>query len=87
MKVKVLFFAMTRELVGIRECDLILNDNNDNETIITTVTLMEELCRLYPSLLTILDQIVLAVNKAYITDAVTLKDGDEIALIPPISGG
>jgi len=85
MKVKVLFFAMTRELVGIRECDLILN--NDNETMITTVTLMEELCRLYPALLSILDQIVLAVNKAYITDAITLKDGDEIALIPPISGG
>lgn len=85
MKVKVLFFAMTRELVGIRECDLILN--NDNETMITTVTLMEELCRLYPSLLSIFDQIVLAVNKAYITDAITLKDGDEIALIPPISGG
>jgi molybdopterin converting factor subunit 1 len=85
MKVKVLFFAMTRELVGIRECDLILD--NDNETMITTVTLMEELCRLYPSLLSILDQIVLAVNKAYITDAITLKDGDEIALIPPISGG
>jgi molybdopterin converting factor subunit 1 len=84
MKVKVLFFAMTRELVGIRECDLILDDN---ETTITTVTLMEELCRLYPSLLSILDQIVLAVNKAYINDAITLKDGDEIALIPPISGG
>lgn len=87
MKVKVLFFAITRELVGLRECYITLNETNDNNIIVTTELLMKELCRLYPSLLNILDQIVLAVNKVYITDIILLNDGDEVALIPPISGG
>ena len=95
IKVKVLFFAVTRELVGIRGCDVELgNNNNDNDDdddddddVITTESLMNELLLLYPSLLSVRDQIVLAVNKTYITDHITLKNGDEVALIPPISGG
>ena len=85
IKVKVLFFALTREIVGIRECDVVLGNDNDN--VITTERLMKELIATYPSLSTVVDQIVLAVNKAYITDHIALKDGDEVSLIPPISGG
>jgi len=92
IKVKVLFFALAREIVGTRECIITLSNNdndnnNDNNNNITTEMLMNELCILYPSLLKILNQITLAINKAYIFESTILKDGDEVALIPPISGG
>lgn len=30
---------------------------------------------------------LIAVNQEYVTSEVTLHDGDEVALIPPVSGG
>jgi molybdopterin converting factor small subunit len=33
------------------------------------------------------DSLTLAVNEEYVTEVMTLKAGDTVALIPPISGG
>ena len=85
IKIKVLFFALAREIAGTRECYITLSNDNNND--ITTDILMNEICILYPSLLNIFNQITLAVNRAYIFESTVLKDGDEVALIPPISGG
>eukprot|EP00921_Rhytidocystis_pertsovi_P011395 GHVQ01018452.1.p2 GENE.GHVQ01018452.1~~GHVQ01018452.1.p2 ORF type:complete len:102 (+),score=13.85 GHVQ01018452.1:1858-2163(+) len=41
----------------------------------------------YPEVCGILSLCVLAVNHEYATDSSIIHEGDEIALIPPISGG
>ena len=42
---------------------------------------------MHPALDSVLRSAVLAVNQEYVTENVALRDGDEVAVIPPISGG
>lgn len=79
MRIKVLFFASFREIVGTNSLEL---DVDDGET---TANIFATLCEQYPLLQQ--GSVAMAVNKTYITDATQLKDGDELALLPPISGG
>lgn len=81
MKVKVLLFASFREIVGASELALTVNDGS------TTSTVFELLCEMHPRLKLGADQISVAVNKAYISAPSELKDNDEVAFLPPISGG
>jgi len=83
MKVKVLFFAIARELTGTNGIELELDSTSD--IVPTTELLLTSLLDQYPSLKTI--QFRLAVNKKYITGSIPLNSGDEIACLPPISGG
>lgn len=81
--VQVLFFARGRELVGLSECHLELKDAQD------TAQLKEHLLSRFPKLAEIMDSTVLSLNQEYLGphEAVSLKDGDEVAIIPPVSGG
>jgi molybdopterin converting factor small subunit len=98
--VKVLFFASAREAAGnINQIDLDLvqqvvdddeNNNTNNEA--TTSGIRKKLAEMYPNLASmVLDEesITLALNEEYVPAGiiVPLKNGDTIALIPPISGG
>ena len=86
--VKVLFFASAREAAGNVSClNLELPQAQAN-----TATLRTILAERYPKLAPlVLDEqtITLALNEVYVAegDNPTLKNGDTIALIPPISGG
>lgn len=84
--VKVLFFASAKDATGISQTSLSLEDGAH------TTTFRKVLATKYPSLAdTVLDEdsLTLALNEEYVqTGAViSLKEGDTIALIPPISGG
>ncbi|GMH42240.1 hypothetical protein BSKO_10159 [Bryopsis sp. KO-2023] len=83
MNVRVLFFARGREVSGTSETDIELLEGADS------VALERHLLEKYPGLSEIWNTCVFARNQEYIKkgDAVPLKDGDEIAVIPPISGG
>ncbi|MDH7507834.1 MAG: MoaD/ThiS family protein [Methanomassiliicoccales archaeon] len=81
MKVKVKFFASYREIVGQHEITMDMNQGTKLSDLI------EDLKRLYPRLHGFTDPIVTSVNKKYAGDDVILKEGDEIALLPPVSGG
>eukprot|EP00959_Pyramimonas_sp_CCMP1952_P342603 7177815-Pyramimonas_sp.AAC.1 len=61
--------------------ELALADNAD------TKQMVAEVVNLFPTLGDIINNIVIAVNQEYLEGTVTLKDGDEVAFIPPISGG
>ncbi|HEY2584404.1 MAG TPA: MoaD/ThiS family protein [Tepidisphaeraceae bacterium] len=41
----------------------------------------------FPALERYLPRTALAVNRSYATTETELRDGDEVALIPPVSGG
>jgi len=81
MKVKCLFFAGAKDIVGKSSIEFEVNES-------TTTTEFEKIVLAkHPSLEKILTTSLLAVNQEYVDTPVVLKEGDEIAVIPPISGG
>ena len=81
MRVTVKLFAAYRERAGKSDTALELPDGS------TVGFLAEEMVRLYPGLPRDASRLVVAVNRDYRRHGHTLQDGDEVALIPPVSGG
>ena len=81
LKVTVRLFASYRERVGKAELSLDLPDGA------TAASVAIEMARLYPDLAREPGKLVMAVNMEYRDHGFPLSDGDEVALIPPVSGG
>lgn len=82
VEVTVLLFAKAREIFGKKQATLVLSG-----TCFTYRELLERIVAEF-SLHSIKDSFILAVNEEFCTEgAVVLKNGDEIAVIPPLSGG
>lgn len=73
-------FGITRDIVGGRELTLELGDQ---KTVSDLKKMLEEK---FPSIKG-LKSLVIAVNNEYANDSQPLTESDEIALIPPVSGG
>mmetsp|Transcript_32912 Transcript_32912/g.86158 ORF Transcript_32912/g.86158 Transcript_32912/m.86158 type:complete len:88 (-) Transcript_32912:656-919(-) len=87
MELKVLLFAEAREVVGKSETTVVV----ENDVAVDAPSLLALLVKAMPNLGPIAGSVVLALNEDYIDmhskDALTLKDKDTIAVIPPLSGG
>jgi len=83
MRLAVLFFARARELTA-KSTDYFEVDES-----CSVVQLVKEVVSRFPELEEILSSIVLSVNHEYVSvsSLLALRQGDEIAFIPPISGG
>jgi len=81
MKIQVRFFSVTRDLVGADERALALPDGSKASAVLEILGLE------FPLLLEWKQSIRLAVNMEYTHDERILNEGDEVALIPPVSGG
>ena len=81
MKVNIRLFAGLHDLVGKREVMMELVDGS------TVDQLRDELGMLYPVVVPYLATLVCAVDDEYVPTDHQLADGDEVALIPPVSGG
>ena len=81
MVVKVHLFALLRERAGVGELTLPLPDGS------TVDSAVRELMGRYPAMAAAVSKIAYAVNREYVSGGAVLKDGDELALIPPVSGG
>jgi molybdopterin synthase sulfur carrier subunit len=79
MKYKVKAFGITRDFLGGREKVIEVKGQ-------TVADLRGELLAMYPNLKG-LKSLLIAVNNEYAEDSVELLESDEIALIPPVSGG
>ena len=77
---KVLFFAQLRQVTGLAEAELAAED-------VDVAGLWEALLLRWPKLTEQRSQIRLAKNGVYATDGERFLAGDEVALIPPVSGG
>ena len=53
----------------------------------TVAAALEVLVEAHPSIGLLVDNTMVAVNQEYVDRAQALEEGDEIALIPPVSGG
>lgn len=81
MQVRVLFFGMLKEMLGRSSEELELPDG---------ATLSDLLARYekeVPKLKQFLPSIALSINEEYAAASSRLKAGDEVALLPPVSGG
>jgi molybdopterin converting factor subunit 1 len=81
MKVAVKLFAAVRDIVEQSEVVLELEDHA------TVKMLRTKLAEQYPPLQPLLSQTLFAVNAQYVPDSTPLEEDNDIALIPPVSGG
>ena len=72
---------MLRDAAASEECWLVLDEGADG------VEAKMALVARYPRLNGLIDSARLAVNQEYRPWETPLRDGDEIGLIPPVSGG
>jgi sulfur-carrier protein len=79
MKYKIKAFGITKDILGGRETVVEMEGE-------TVAELRQFLEKKYPSL-TGLRSLFIAVNSNYAENDVRLVESDEIALIPPVSGG
>ena len=80
MKVNILLFGIIKEIIGKPEVSYEIADN------LRVDELKQQISQDYPELNN-LNSVLIAVNNEYASDERMLQEKDEIALIPPVSGG
>ena len=81
IRVKILLFAGLAEAANVRELDLLLPAHA------TVSEALDQVQRSHPAVAAARPGLATAVNLAYVPPGHALADGDELALIPPVSGG
>ncbi|WP_435413971.1 MoaD/ThiS family protein [Polaribacter aestuariivivens] len=80
MKIQTLFFGITSDLVETNDLEITIPENssiNDFKVLLK---------KKYPKLENI-NSYAIAVNETYAEGNLILKEGDVVAIIPPVSGG
>jgi molybdopterin converting factor subunit 1 len=81
MKVRVMYFASLRDLFGCSEENLTLEPGATLEVLAQSLSLRA------PRLREQLASIAWGLNFEFASIQATLQEGDEVALLPPVSGG
>src|SRR5215472_7208274 len=81
MRLRVLFFGMLKDLVGRPSEEIDLPDGADLGSV------FERYASRFPRLRELAPSIVAARNQEFAELNTVLTDGDEVALLPPVSGG
>jgi molybdopterin synthase catalytic subunit len=83
VKINVLFFGAAREVVDKNPLPLALTLDRPP----TVASAFQQLVEKYPGLERFGRSLLFAVNQEYATPETALKDDDELAIFPPVSGG
>lgn len=81
VRVKVLFFGMLKDIVGRSEDHIEVADGARVESVFTRYA------HDFPRLTDLESSIVLACNREFCDRSAAVREGDEIAFLPPVSGG
>ncbi|HEX9615444.1 MAG TPA: molybdopterin converting factor subunit 1 [Bacteroidota bacterium] len=81
MKIKLKLFSIAKDLAGFGEDTIEVADAAKADAV------LEYLAQREPRFRPWRNSIRLAVNHDYVQGSYSLKDGDEVAVIPPVSGG
>ena len=81
MTIKVKLFAILRERAGTAEISKQIAEGS------TVAQVWQTLQNDYPKLAGPTFRLLYAVNQNYVSPVHVLRDGDELAIIPPVSGG
>lgn len=81
MKVRLFFFAILRDLAGSEVRELSLPEGT------TAREVWQTLREAHPQLAAWVDPPMTAINESYAEADAVLREGDELAFIPPVAGG
>jgi len=81
VRIRVLFFGVLRDVVGVREDSLDVPEGGRLETV------FEHYAARFPKLREMAASTVLALNQQFSSPSAPLAEGDEVAFLPPVSGG
>ena len=81
MTIRLKLFAILRDQAGVADLPLTLPENA------TVSTALQTLATKFPALVPHLPRAATAVNLTRSTPDTVLNDNDELALLPPVSGG
>jgi molybdopterin converting factor subunit 1 len=81
VRIRVLFFGVIRDMVGLREDTLEIPEGGSLGSV------FEHYAGRFPRLREAAASTVLALNQQFSSPGAPLADGDEVALLPPVSGG
>ena len=81
MKIQIKLFAAARELSDNGEIGLEVADG------ILVKDMKQEISNAYPKMSELILRSAVSVNREFATDESVVQENDEIALIPPVSGG
>jgi len=85
MRLQVLYFGVLKDLFGRDRDEVELPEGSSVETL--TEILRERVRAGSIAADDLWRSIAVAVNQEYVQGSVVLQDGDEVALLPPVSGG
>ncbi|MDG1511529.1 MAG: MoaD/ThiS family protein [Mariniblastus sp.] len=81
MKIRIKLFAAARELSDTGEIGLEVADG------ILVKDMKQQISNAYPSMSELILRSAVSLNREFATDQSVVQENDEIALIPPVSGG
>lgn len=81
MKIRLLYFAVLRDIAGRSEAELSLPEGT------TAREVWQRLRNEHTRLADFLQPPMTAINESYAAPDTVLRDGDELAFIPPVAGG
>jgi molybdopterin converting factor subunit 1 len=81
MEVAIKLFAIFRDRIGANEITVTLPDRSTASDLISAVV------ERHPDLAPFASRVAVAVNLETVSRSTVIESGDEVALIPPVSGG
>jgi MoaE-MoaD fusion protein len=81
VRIRVLFFGQLKDIVGRAEESLEVADGSSLDTVFQTY------CARFPRMKDLAKSVVLARNHQFSPNSTPVSDNDEIAFLPPVSGG
>jgi molybdopterin synthase sulfur carrier subunit len=81
MSIRVLFFASLADIAGMRETTL------DAAAATDVGSVFDKFAKQYPSLENYRSSVLYALNSEFARPGSPVRDGDEVAFFPPVSGG
>jgi sulfur-carrier protein len=81
MSIRVLFFASLAEITGAREKTV------DAAAVADVASVFDKFAREFPALESYRSSVLFALNSEFARLGSPVRDGDEIAFFPPVSGG
>jgi molybdopterin converting factor subunit 1 len=84
MRVKVLYFGVLKDLLGMATDDLELSEGS---TVAALLRILQQRTSNLRMDAKVWQSLAVAVNREYSSTGAVLRDGDEVALLPPVSGG
>jgi molybdopterin converting factor subunit 1 len=81
ISITILYFARVKDITGVKKETMELPLNTSIKKLLAKISLS------YPDIKSILNVVKISVNYKMIDMNTILKDGDEVALLPPVSGG